>query len=135
MNRWLATVMLVVVGVSLIFACSSPQPTAEEMAMMEALKNIQTNVQTNVSYEQYGKLLDGAKQKLAVLKASASSNPCFLNAVTKSSQFYEICKDAWRKKDTATDEITRSDMEMTLNLTFGFASVSLARAQECLKAD
>jgi hypothetical protein len=105
------------------------------MAMMEALKTIQKSVQTNVSYEEYGRLLEGAKQKLAALKASASPNPCFLNAVTKSSQFYEICQDAWRKKDTATDAITRSDMEMTLNLTFGFASVSLARAQECLKSN
>ena len=133
MKRSLAILLVVIFCMTMIFGCAPPKPTIEENELIEALSDIQSGLESKVSYDDYGKMLVVTKNKLDSVKTAEKVNPCFLNAATKSYQFYEICKDAWRKRDEAKDDKTRSDMDMTLTFTFGFASVSLAQAQECFE--
>jgi|GEM_PF-6909011 len=133
MKNCVSIVLLVVFCTSLISACAPPEPTAAENEMLAALATIRTGLDTKTSHAEYRKMLVEAKSKLDTLKSAEKGNACFLNAATKTYQFYELCHDARKKRDAAKDEKTRSDMDMTLTFTVGFASVSMAQAKECFE--
>jgi hypothetical protein len=125
-----AGVLLLVV--SLAFSRSAPpQPTTEEETVLTALKKVQEGYSSRVSYDKYSELLTVAAQKIDQLKKTGTHNSCFMNAAKRCYSSFEIGKKAWKAKDEALDENRRIDMETTLSFTIGFASVSLAKANQC----
>ena len=108
-----------------------PQPTAEEETVLDALKKVQEGYSSRVTYAEYAELLTVTAQKLDQLKKSGTDNSCFMNAADRCFSSFEIGKKAWKAKDEALDERRRIDMETTLSFTIGFASVSLAKANQC----
>jgi hypothetical protein len=76
-------------------------------------------------------LLADARTKIDVLKQIEKKNACFFNAINKCYASYDISQKAWQQKDAATDDKRRDDMELTLSFSLGFASVSIAKANEC----
>ena len=125
-----AGVLLLVV--SLAFSRSGPpQPTAEEESALNALKKVQEGHSSRVTYAKYTELLNVAAQRIDQLKKAGTHNSCFMNAANRCYSSYEIGKKAWKAKDEAPDERRRIDMEATLSFTIGFASVSLAKANQC----
>lgn len=121
---WLSAIILA--------ACSDPEPLPEEKHLLTALKNIQSGFRANMSANQFDPLLTQAKQSLDTLGPIAEKNPCFFSEAKRSYASFEVCKKALRQKETAMDEKRKIDMETTLSFTLGFASVSLAKASECL---
>jgi hypothetical protein len=119
-------------AVSLAFSRSGPpQPTAEEETVLNALKKVQEGYGSRVAYDRYAELLTVAAQKIDQLKKAGTYNSCFMSAADRCHSLFEIGKKAWKAKDEALDERRRIDMETTLSFTIGFASVSLAKANQC----
>jgi len=110
-----------------------PRPIPEEEAVMNALKKIQQAVDARASYKELDELLVGAGQKIESLKSVEKKNMCFYSAVTKCYSSYEIVKKAWKLKEEAADEKRKIDLGIAASVTMGFASVSLAKAEECFK--
>jgi len=128
----IAAAGVLLLAASLAFLRSGPpQPTAEEDSVLDALKKIQEGYSSRVTYDRYTELLTVAAQKLDQLKKSGTDNSCFMNAANRCFSSFEIGKKAWKAKDEALDERRRIDMETTLSFTIGFASVSLAKANQC----
>ncbi|MFZ0611714.1 MAG: hypothetical protein WAM73_05710 [Desulfobacterales bacterium] len=123
---------IIVIAVALALSRSGPpQPTAEEEAVLTALKNVQEGYGRRVTHDTYAALLDAATQKIDQLKKAGARNSCFMNAAERSYSSFEMGEKAWQAKDEALDENRRIDMETTLSFTIGFASISLAKANEC----
>ena len=123
---------VLLLAVSLAFLRSGPsQPTAEEERVLDALKKVQEGYSSRVTYDRYTELLTVAAQKLDQLEKTGTDNSCFMNAANRCFSSFEIGKKAWKAKDEAMDERRRIDMETTLSFTIGFASVSLAKANQC----
>ena len=119
-------------AVSLAFSRSGPpQPTAEEKMVLDALKKVQEGYSSRVAYDRYTELLTVAAQKLDQLEKTGTDNSCFMNAANRCFSSFELGKKAWKAKDEAVDERRRIDMETTLSFTIGFASISLAKANQC----
>jgi hypothetical protein len=112
-------------------SCSGSKPIPQEKEVLTALTNIQGGIETKISYDEFGKLLADARTKIDVLKQIEKKNACFFNAINKCYASYDISQKAWQQKDAATDDKRREDMEITLSFSLGFASVSLAKANEC----
>jgi hypothetical protein len=128
----IAAAGVLLLAVSLAFSRSGPpQPTAEEEAVLNALKRVQEGYGSRVAYGGYAELLTVAAQKIDQLKKAGTRNSCFMNAANRCYSSFEIGKKAWKAKDEALDERRRIDMETTLSVTIGFASVSLAKANQC----
>ena len=128
----IAAAGVLLLAVSLAFSRSGPpQPTAEEETVLDALKKVQEGYSSRVTYDRYTELLTVAAQKLDQLKKTGTDNSCFMNAANRCFSSFEIGKKAWKAKDEAMDERRRIDMETTLSFTIGFASVSLAKANQC----
>jgi hypothetical protein len=128
----IAAAGVLLLAASLAFLRSGPpQPTAEEETVLDALKKIQEGYSSRVNYDRYTELLTVAAQKLDQLKKTGTDNSCFMNAANRCFSSFEIGKKAWKAKDEAMDERRRIDMETTLSFTIGFASVSLAKANQC----
>ena len=100
---------------------------------MNALTEVRDGVESKMSYEKFDKLLADARSKIDILKAVEEKNNCFMNAIDKCYASYEISQKAWQQKDTATDQKRKNDMDLTLSFSLGFASVSLAKANECFQ--
>jgi hypothetical protein len=79
-------------------SCWGPQKSIEEEKVLSALSNIQINLETNVSYEQYLELLGPAKIEIDILKSSGKNNRCFMGAVDKCYAFYFTGGKAWKQK-------------------------------------
>jgi hypothetical protein len=123
---------VLLLAVSLAFSRSGPpQPTAEEETVLDALKKVQEGYSSRVTYNRYTELLTVAAQKLDQLKKTGTDNSCFMNAANRCFSLFEIGKKAWKARDEAMDERRRIDMETTLSFTIGFASISLAKANQC----
>ena len=123
---------VLLLAVSLVFLRSGPPlPTAEEETVLDALKKVQQGYSSRVTYDRYTELLTVAAQKLDQLKKTGTDNSCFMNAANRCFSSFEIGKKAWKAKDEAMDERRRIDMETTLSFTIGFASISLAKANQC----
>jgi hypothetical protein len=128
----IAAAGVLLLAVSLAFSRSGPpQPTAEEETVLEALKKVQEGYSSRITYVKYTELLTVAAQKIDRLKQTGTHNSCFMNAADRCLSSFEIGKKAWKAKDEALDERRRIDMETTLSFTIGFASVSLAKANQC----
>jgi hypothetical protein len=112
-------------------SCSGSKPIPEEKEVLNALTKIQGGIESKISYDEFGKLLADARAKIDVLKPIEKKNACFFNAVNKCYASYDISQKAWEQKNTATDDKRKEDMEITLSFSLGFASVSLAKANEC----
>jgi hypothetical protein len=112
-------------------SCSGSKPIPQEKEVLNALTSIQGGIESKISYDEFGKLLTDARTKIDVLKQIEKKNACFFNAINKCYASYDISQKAWQQKDTATDDKRREDMEITLSFSLGFASVSLAKANEC----
>lgn len=128
----IAAAGVLLLAVSFAFSRSGPpQPTAEEETVLNALKKVQEGYGRRVDYGQYTELLKDAAQKIDQLEKAGPHNSCFANAAKRCYSSFEIGKKAWKAKDEALDENRRIDMETTLSFTIGFASVSLAKANQC----
>jgi hypothetical protein len=100
---------------------------------LSALSNIQINLETNASYEQFLELLGRAKIEIDILKRSGKNNLCFMGAVDKSYAFYFTGGKAWKKKLGTTDEARKSDMDLTLSVLQSQAALSIQMANNCYK--
>ena len=128
----IAAAGVLLLAVSLAFSRSGPpQPTAEEETVLDALKKVQEGYSSRVTLAKYAELLTVAAQRLDQLKKTGTDNSCFMNAADRCFSSFEVGKKAWKAKDEALDERRRIDMETTLSFTIGFASVSLAKANQC----
>jgi len=128
----IAAAGVLLLAVSLAFTRSGPpQPTAEEKMVLDALKKVQEGYSSRVAYDRYTELLTVAAQKLDQLEKTGTDNSCFMNAANRCFSSFELGKKAWKAKDEAVDERRRIDMETTLSFTIGFASISLAKANQC----
>jgi hypothetical protein len=131
MKKMVSIISSLVFSLWIFASCSGSKPIPEEEDVLDALTKVQGGIESKVSYSDFGKLLAAAKQKIDILKQVEKKNDCFLNAVNKCYASYEISQKAWQQKDMAKDEKRKEDMEITLSFSLGFASVSLAKANEC----
>ena len=131
MKKMLSIILLSVFTLWVSLSCSGSKPIPQEKEVLNALTNIQGGIESKISYDQFGKLLADARTKIDVLKQIEKKNACFFNAVNKCYASYDISQKAWEQKDAAKDDKRREDMEITLSFSLGFASVSLAKANEC----
>lgn len=116
-------------------SCSGPpQPIPEETAVIEAMKKVQEGYESKVPLPEFEQRLRVAAERIDRLKKAAGNTPCFLNAIDKSYSSYEIGRKAWKMRDAAETELRRNDLDTTLSFSMGFASVSLAQANECFQA-
>lgn len=124
--------ILLLFTVSALVACSAPpKPTPEEKAVLDSLKSLQRGYTKRITVDEFGFLLTAASDTIEKLKKADKGNNCFLNAANRCYSSYEISKKAWKLMEEATDENRRVDLETTLSFTVGFASISLAKANEC----
>ncbi len=128
----IAAAGVLLLAVLLAFLRSGPsRPTAEEEAVLDALKKIQEGYNGRVTFDQYAELLNTAAQKIDRLGQTGAKNSCFKDAANRCFSAFEIGKKAWKAKDAARDENRRIDMETTLSFTVGYGLVSLAKANQC----
>ena len=76
MNRCI----LVTFCLAAIFICAScwgPKKSVEEEKVLATLSNIQGNLETSISYQQFQELLGRAKIEIDTLKRSGKNNLCF----------------------------------------------------------
>jgi hypothetical protein len=126
---------MVVLGLLGLFSCSGPpQPIPEETAAIEAMQKVREAYESKVSLPEFQERLRTAGEKIAAVKTSDAANPCFLKAIDKCYSAYEIGQKAWKMRDEAETKSRRNDLDTTLSFTMGFASVSLAQANECFQS-
>ena len=134
MKKIVCTAAMLAFVLSVSVSCSGPpQPTAEEQATMEAFERVRDGMQSKVSYDQFEKLLTEAHNQIENLNKAEKKNQCFMSAIKRSYASYETCKKASKAIEEATDENRKIDLETTRSFMIGFASVSLAKAEECFK--
>ena len=128
------TVAALFLAIILIFtSCWGPKKSIEEEKALSALSNIQVNLETNVSYEQFLELLGRAKIEIDILKSNGKNNLCFMGAVDKCYAFYFTGGKAWKQKLETTDEARKSDMDLTLSVLQSQAALSIQIANNCYK--
>ena len=132
MKRFTVAVLFLIV-ILICTSCWGPKKSIEEENVLSALSNIQNNLETNVSYEQFLGLLGRAKIEIDILKHNGKKNPCFMGAVDKCYAFYFIGGKAWEIKLEATDEARKSDMDLTLSVLQSQAALSIQMANNCYK--
>ena len=127
-----ALILLLLFTLSISTACSSPpKPTPEEKAVLDSLTTLQKGYDRMITVEEFALLLSAASSNIDQLKKEGKGNSCFLNAAKRCYSSYEISQKAWKLMEEASDESRRVDLETTLSFTIGFASISLAKANEC----
>ena len=132
MKRRFAFFLLLLFTVSTLVACfAPPKPTPEEEAVLDSLKNLQKGYTKRITVDEFGILLSAAAGTIEKLKKADKANSCFVNAASRCYSSYEISQKAWKLMEDAPDENRRVDLETTLSFTVGFASISLAKANEC----
>lgn len=132
MKRRFALTLLLLFAVSALAACSvPPKPTSEEEAVLDSLKMLQQGYSKRITIDEFDFLLTAASSTIDKLNNSGKKNTCFSNAAKRCYSSFEISKKAWKMMEEAPDENRRVDLETTLSFTIGFASISLAKANEC----
>jgi len=117
-----------------VVSCSGPpQPIPEETEVVEAMQKVREGYEAKVSLQEFEQRLNAAAMKIEELKKTDGKNPCFLNAIDKSYSSYQIGQKAWKLRDEAKTAARRNDLDTTLSFSMGFASVSLAQANECFQ--
>jgi hypothetical protein len=124
--------LLLIFTLSISVACSAPpKPTPEEKAVLDSLTVLQKGYDKRITIDEFALLLSAASSNIEQLKKGGQGNSCFLNAAKRCFSSYEISQKAWKLMEEAPNENRRVDLETTLSFTIGFASISLAKANEC----
>ena len=132
MKRSIALGILLLFTVSTLISCSSPTTTTpEEKAVLDSLKSLQQGYDKKITVDEFTYLLTAASHTIEKLKNAGTGTSCFLNAANRCYSSYEISKKAWTLMEEASDENRRVDLETTMSFTISFASISLAKANEC----
>jgi hypothetical protein len=127
-----AFILLLLFTLSISIACSAPpKPTPEEKAVLDSLTTLQKGYDRRITVDEFALLLSAASNNIEQLKNGGKGNSCFLNAAKRCYSSYEISQKAWKLMEKAPDGSRRVDLETTLSFTIGFASISLAKANEC----
>ena len=132
MNRW----SVVAFCLALILICAScwgPKTSIEEEKVLATLSNIQGNLETSISYQQFLELLGQAKIEIDILKRSGKNNVCFMGAVDKCYAYYHTGGKAWKQKLETTDEARKNDMDLTMSVLQSQAALSIQMANNCYK--
>ena len=116
-----------------LIACSGPKKSTDEENALNSFVNIQKNLESNISYEEFARILIDAKTTLDRLKQSEKTNRCFLSAVDKCYASYEIARKAWKQKMEADDEQRKQDMDLTFSFSISFAAACIQNANNCYK--
>jgi hypothetical protein len=114
-------------------SCSGPKKSTEEENILNSLRNIQNQLEADISYDELATLLKDTKPQVDRLKQSQNHNRCFISAVDKCYASYEIARKAWKQKKETDNEQRRQDMEMTFAFSKSFAALSIERADSCYK--
>jgi hypothetical protein len=120
---------VVLIGVS----CWGPKKSIEEQKVLATLSNIQGNLETSISYQQFLELLGQAKIEIDILKRSGKNNLCFMGAVDKCYAYYYTGAKAWKQKLEAADEARKNDMDLTISVLQSQAALSIQLANNCYK--
>ena len=134
--RFMNRCALITFYLAVIFLCVScwgPKKSIEEEKVLVTLANIQGNLETNISYQQYLELLSRAKVEIDILKRSGKNNSCFMGAVNKCYSYYFTGGKAWKQKLEATDEARKNDMDLTMSVLHSQAALSIQMANNCYK--
>ena len=132
MRRFCSLSLLLFFAVPALVTCSSPPtPTPEEKAVLDSLKSLQRGYDKKITVDEFAYLLTAASLAIEKLKSAGTGTSCFANAAKRCYSSYEISKKAWALMEEASDENRRVDLETTLSFTISFASISLAKANEC----
>ncbi len=132
MNRYILIAFYLAVFV-FCASCWGPKKSVEEEKVLVTLADIQGNLETKISYQQYLELLSRAKAEIDILKRSGKNNPCFMGAVDKCYSYYFTGGRAWKQKLEATDEARKNDMDLTMSVLHSQAALSIQMANNCYK--
>lgn len=121
-------VIMVILG---SLSCSGPKISMEEEKVLAVLSNIQQQLESNASYEEFIKLLDQAKTEIDILKSNGEKKPCFMGEIDKCYAFYFTGGRAWRQKLDTSDEARKNDMDLTLSVLQSRAALSIQMASNC----
>lgn len=132
MNRC-ALIAFCLVVVLICTSCWGPKMSVEEEKVLTTLANIQGNLETSISYQQYLELVSRAKAEIDILKRSGKNNSCFMGAVDKCYSYYFTGGKAWKQKLEATDEARKNDMDLTMSVLHSQAALSIQIANNCYK--
>jgi hypothetical protein len=133
MQKVVSVVSMVMVAFVGLTACSGPKKSTDEENALNSFTNIQNNLESNVSYEEFSRLLIDAKTTLDSLKQSEQTNSCFLSAVDKCYASYEIAKKAWKQKMEVEDERRKQDMDLAFSFSISFAAACIQNANNCYR--
>jgi hypothetical protein len=114
-------------------SCWGPKKSVEEEKVLATLANIQSNLETNIGYQQFLELLGQAKVEIDILKRSGKNNPCFMGAVDKCYAYYFTGGKAWKQKLETTDDARKNDMDLTMSVLQSQAALSIQMANSCYK--
>ena len=114
-------------------SCWGPKKSQEEEKVLAMLANIQGNLETSISYQQYLDLLSRAKVEIDMLKRSGKNNPCFMGAIDKCYSYYFTGGKAWKQKLEAATEARKNDMDLTMSVLHSQAALSIQMANNCYK--
>ena len=126
-----AAIVVLLMVFSLVNSGCGTRITPEEAKMLVTLEEIQRGVESNVSLEQFDKLIETARAELNILEQSSEQNPCFMSAVKKSCASYELARKAWMRKEEAKDAKRKTDMEMTMSFSLSFSVLNIKKANNC----
>ena len=132
MNKY-ALIALYLTVILICGSCWGPKKSLEEEKVLATLANIQGNLETSISYQQYLDLLTRAKVEIDILKRSGKNNPCFMGAVDKCYSYYFTGGKAWKQKLEATTEARKNDMDLTMSVLHSRAALSIQMANNCYK--
>jgi len=124
---------LVFMIVFILGSCSAPKKSVEEENVLASLSNIQRSLENQISYEKFIELLNHAKAEIDKLNGTSENSQCFMGAVDKCYKYYATGGRAWERKLTATSELRKQDMDLTLSILQSRAALSIQMADNCYK--
>jgi hypothetical protein len=129
-----ANIFLAMLFIFVVFtSCAGPKASNEEENVLNSLINIQTSLESDITYDELVALLSEAKPQVDKLKRSENSNRCFISAVDKCYASYEIARKAWKQKMEINNEQRRQDMEMTFSFSISLAALNIEKARNCYR--
>lgn len=146
----------------IIFFASYASVFADQKDVLKAMEKLKSSVEVGIAYNEYCQLLVDAKTEINIFKRSGKENKCFIEAIEKSYQLYDLAKDYWklmmdaesfgnkfsrdgRKRSSSTEETKLSfeiseslhkaskGDEETRNKFWHRAGIQLDKAYNCLK--
>ena len=128
-----ATVVVLLIVISLLNSGCSPKITPAEAKVLVVLDEIQRGVESNIDFNRFEQLMETAKAEIKILEQNSKKNPCFVTAANKSFASYEIARKAWKKMTEEKDVKRKEDMEMTLSFCLAFSALNIEKANKCYK--